>query len=392
MSEDKLKDQSAASDHDDGAKDEEEVQDEAIEVKEENKSPIRPLTLIVTAICVLILIWYLLANRHTPYSEHARMNALIVNIVPKVSGYLKGINVRLHSKVAKGDTLFQIDKKMYQLAVNSAEANIEKATQQMGFEGAGIKSASGRLGVAKAQLDRAQRNFDRVKKVFAENPEALSLYDRDGAETALASALEQVASAEADLEKAKQQLGNFGPENANLKMAIASHELAELNLYYTTLKAPADGVVESFNLENGHYCGAGQPLATFISTNDVWIRADFPENSIENIKLGDDVDFVLDAAPGRIYKGEVRSVGYGVSSDQILNRSQLPSIKTTKGWLRPPQRFPVIISFKQNKEEVMKHFKLGGQVDAVIYTGDKPILNAISKFRIWFNSKMSYVR
>ena len=362
------------------------------EVQLKEKSPIKRITYIVLSICVLLLIWFLQANRHTPYSEHARLNALIVPIVPKVSGYLKGINVRLHSKVEEGDTLFQIDKKMYQFAVNSAEASIEKATQQMGIEGAGIKSASGRLGVAKAQLDRAQRNYDRVKTVFIENPEALSLYDRDGAETALTSAIEQVASAEADLEKAKQQLGSYGADNANLKMAIASHDLALLNLYYTTLKAPANGVVESFNLENGHYCAAGQPLAMLISTNDVWIQADFPENSIENIKEGDEVDFILDAAPGRTYKGKVRSIGYGVSSDQALNRGQLPSIKTKTGWLRAPQQFPVIISFKQSEVEVMKHFKLGGQVDAVVYTGDKPLLNGISKFRIWINSKLSYVR
>lgn len=370
----------------------EEVKDEAKEVKQAEKSPVKMVTLVVTFLCALILVWYLLANRHTPYSEHARLNALIVPIVPKVSGYLKGINVRLHSKVEKGDTLFQIDKKMYQLAVNSAEANIELATQKIGIEGAGIKSASGRLGVAKAELDRAQRNYDRVTTVFLENPEALSLYDRDGAETALASALEQVATAEADLERAKQQLGKYGSDNANLKVAISSHELALLNLYYATLKAPADGVIESFNLENGHFCAPGQPLATMISTNSVWIQANFPENSIENIKEGDEVDILLDAAPGRIYKGKVSSVGFGVSSDQVLNRGQLPSIKTTKGWLRPPQRFPVIISFKQSEKEVMKHFKLGGQVDAVVYTADKPLLNKISKFRIWFNSKLSYVR
>jgi multidrug resistance efflux pump len=292
--------------------------------------------------------------------------------------------------VSENDTLFQIDKKIYELAVQSAEANIEKATQQMGFEGAGVKSAAGRLGVAKAQLDRAQRNYDRVKTVFIDNPEALSLYDRDGAETALASSIEQVASAEADLEKAKQQLGNFGPDNANLKLALSNLESAKLSVYYTTLKAPTKGIIESFNLEKGFYCAAGQPMATFISTSDVWIRADFPENSMENIHINDDVDIILDIAPGRIFKGKVRSIGYGVSSEHSMNRGQLPSIQSKKGWLRPPQRFPVIISFSD--EELMEHFKLGGQVDVAVYTGSYPILNAITNFRIWFNSKISYVR
>jgi len=372
---------------------EEEEKDETGEDKQKEKSPIKPLTLGVLFLCILLLIWYLASNRHTPYSNHARLTALVVPIVPKVSGYLKGINIRLHSEVKENDILFQIDKELYQLAVASAEANVERTTQQMGLEGAAIKSAAGRLGMANAQLDRAQRNFDRVKAVVEDNPEALSLYDRDGAETALAAAIENVASAEADLEKARQQLGSYGPDNANLKMALTSFETAKLNLKYTTLKAPYHGVIESFNLDVGHYCSAGQPLATFISTKDVWIRADFPENSIENIKIGDKVSFHVDMTPGRVFKGTIRSVGFGVSSEQSQARGQLPSIVTKKGWLRPPQRFPVIISISEEDEaEVMKHFKLGGQVDAVIFTGSKKLLNAIARFRIWFNSKLSYVR
>ncbi len=370
----------------------EESKEESTEIKKKERSPIRRVTLIVLVLCSLLLVWYLLANRYTPYSDQARLQALVVPIVPKVSGYLKGINVRLHSDVKQNDTLFQIDKKMYQFAVNSAEANIEIATQQMGLEGADIKSAAGRLGMAKAELDRAQRNYNRVEAVFIDNPEALSLYDRDATETALASAYERVASAEADLEKAQRQLGNIGPDNANLKMALSRYETAQLNLYYTTLKAPSDGIIESFNLDQGHYCAAGQPLATFISTNDVWIQADFPENSLENINVDDKVDFSLDIAPGRIFEGRVRSIGYGVSSDQILNRGGLPSIQTKKGWLRAPQRFPVIISFNKNEAEVMKYFKLGGQVDVVVYTGDYSFLNALARFRIWINSKLSYVR
>lgn len=372
------------------ASEEKESNKEVKEVLKEEKSPIRLITIIVLSVCVTMFIWYILSNRHTPYTEQSRLNALVIPIVPKVSGYLKKVNVSLHSKVKKGDVLFQIDPKSYKIDLRLAETTIEKATQQMGFQGAGVKSAAGRLGMAKAQLDRAQRNYDRVQVVFKENPDALSLSDRDAAETTLASAIEQVSSSEADLEKAQQQLGEFGPENANLKSAIAKVESAMLNLSYTTITAPSDGIIESFNLDIGHYCSPGQALVTFISTSDTWIQADFQENSIENIHINDKVDFTLDIAPGRIFKGKVRSVGFGVLSDQPLNRGELPDIQSKQGWLRDPQRFPVIISF--DNQEVMKYFKLGGQVDVVIYTGDNTILNMLAKFRIWVNSKLSYVR
>ena len=362
----------------------------ATDAGNDKKSPIRLLTLIVFLISILFFAWSVVSDRHTPYTEQARLNALVIPLVPQVSGNLSEVNVRLHSKVKKDDILFEIDKRQFELAVKIAEASVDQASQRMGSQGASVKSATGRLGMAKAQLDRAERNHKRVMQVFKENPEALSMADMDAAETTLASAIEQVSSAEADLEKAQQQLGENGPDNAALRSAITNLEKAQLNLSFATLSAPTDGIIESFNLDNGHYCIAGQPLATFISTNDVWIQADFRENSIENIKIGDEVDFILDVAPGRIFKGKIRSIGSGVSSDQVLDRGKLPDIQSKQGWLRDPQRFPVIVVF--NKDEVMKYFRPGGNVDVVVYTGDSYILNSIAKFRVWFNSKISYVR
>jgi len=378
---------------DSSSEEEVEIVEEKKEVenkKPEKKNPIRLITLIVLLLCVFFFVWYILSDRYTPYSDQARLNALVVPIVPQVSGYLSEVNIRLHSKVNFDDVMLQIDKRQFELAVKSAQVSVDQATQRMGSQGASVKSAAGRLGMAKAQLDRAQRNYDRVMQVFEENPEALSLADRDATETALASAIEQVSSAEADLEKAKQQLGEYGPENAALRSAITNLEKAELNLSFATLHAPSDGIIESFNLDLGIYCIAGQPLATFISTSDVWIQADFRENSLEKIKVGDKADFTLDIAPGKVFCGTVRSKGYGVSSDQVLNRGQLPDIQSKQGWLRDPQRFPVIITF--DDEEVMKHFRLGSQVDVVIYTGNNSLLNSIARLRVWINSKISYVR
>lgn len=358
--------------------------------EQSKKSPVRRITLIVLSACIVFFFWYVAANRHTPYTSQARLNALVVPIVPYVSGYMEKTNVRLHSPVKNGDTLFQIDKRPFKIAVQSTEARLDKATQRMGFRGASVKSAAGRLGMARAQLDRAQRNYNRVMQVFDENPGALSLADRDAAETSLAGAQEQITSAEADLEKEKQNLGVYGPENADLRVAIANLEQAQLNLAFTTLFAPSEGFIESFNLDAGFYCSAGSPIATFISTKDIWIQADFTENSLENIELGEKVDFVLDIAPGRKFSGRVRSVGYAVSSSQDVNRGGLPNVEGRTGWLRDPQRFPVVISIEDTL--VKKYFRIGGQVDVVIYSDKYELLNALARFRLWLNSMLSYVR
>lgn len=273
--------------------------------------------------------------------------------------------------------------------MRKAEADLDNAVQQVGALTATVKSAAGRLGVAKAQLDRAQRNYDRTQNVLEKNPGALSQADKDRTETGLAQAVERLSSAEADLDKAKQQLGMTGPENPQLRAALVTLEQAQLDLAFTSIHAPSRGVIESFNVDVGHYGQVGQPLATFISTHDVWIQADMRENNLGNIEEGEEVEFALDIAPGQIFNGTVRSVGYGVSSGGSNNRGDLPTVSNSQGWLREPQRFPVIIRIE---EEALGLLRSGAQADVIIYAGSNPILNLIGWFQIRISSWLSYVR
>lgn len=354
------------------------------------KDPIRRVTRIVLIVCAVVFVWYLFADRFTPYTDQARVKALLIPIVPRVSGYLTEVNVRLHSIVEEGDVMFQIDRRPFELAVRSAEANLDNAAQQVGALTATVKSALGRVGVAKAQLDRAQRNYNRTQAILEKNRGALSQADRDRAETSLAQAIERLASAEADLDKAKEQLGITGPENPQLRVAVAALEQAQLDLAFTTLLAPTKGAIESFNVDVGHYAVSGQPLATFVSTRDVWIQADMRENNLSRVEIGDRAEFVLDVAPGRVFSGKVRSVGYGVGTASADKRGDLPTVKSSQGWLRDPQRFPVIIEFESG---VAKGFlRAGGQADVIIYTGRNPILNLIGKLHLRLRSLLSYVR
>ncbi len=95
-------------------------------------SKARRLTLIVLAVCAGVFIWYLLADRHTPYTDQARVNSLTIPLVSQVPGYLSDIRVRLHSIVQKGDTLFVIDRRKYEYAVRQAEANLDQTAQNVG--------------------------------------------------------------------------------------------------------------------------------------------------------------------------------------------------------------------------------------------------------------------
>jgi len=352
--------------------------------------PIRKITRIVLLAGVVYVGFYIAGDRLTPYTDQARIQALVTPIVPRVAGHLTAVDVRLHSVVEHGDRMFQIDPRPFRIAVLTAEANLDMAGQHVGAQTATVKSATARLGVARAQLDRAQRNYSRTKNIVEYNPGALSQADRDRAETGLDQALERVTSSEAELQRAREQLGAEGPENPQLRVAVAALEQAQFDLAFTDIIAPDHGVVESFNVSVGFYAQPGQALATFVSQRGQWIQADMKENNIGNIEVGDPVEFVLDVAPGEIFKGKVQSVGTGVSTGGATNRGELPTVSSSSGWLRDPQRFPVIIAIESNGAR--RFLRPGGQVDVVVYSGDNFLLNALGKLKIRLSSVISYVR
>ena len=354
-----------------------------------DKSSIKKVSLIVLVITAIFFVWYVSSDRHTPYTDQARIQGLITPVSPRVSGFVTNVNINLHSRVKAGDILFQLDKRPFEIAIQIAEAEIDNTTQSIAASSASVKSSAGKLGVAKAQLDRAQRNWDRVQRVMKENEGALSEADKDQSETSLLQAIEQVASAEASLERAKQSLGESGPDNPKIRRAIQKLEKAQLDLEFSTVFAPTDGMIESFDVDLGYYASAGQPITTLISSSDVWIQANLKENNLSKMKIDNEVEFVLDIAPGKIFKGKVRSLGFGVATDQT-NKGGLPTISDKKGWLQDPQRFPVIISC--DDPNVRDLYRLGGQVDVVVYTGNNFLLNGIAGLRLKLISMLSYVR
>ena len=366
-----------------------EAQDNSQEQKTEKGGSIKKVTYVVLLISVLFFIWYVAADRYTPYTDQGRIQGLITPVSPRVSGFITDIRIQLHTPVKAGDTLFQLDRRPFEIAVSKAEAGIDNAIQSIAVSSASVKSSAGRLGVAKAQLDRAERNWNRVQKVMEVNEGALSAADKDQSETGYLQGVEQVASAQAGLERAQQNLGVDGPDNPKIRTAIQTLEQAQLDLEFATIVAPTDGFIESFDIDLGYYASAGQPLTTLISSSDVWIQANLKENNLSKMNIGNEVEFILDIAPGRVFKGKVRSMGFGVLTNET-NKGGLPTISQKKGWLQDPQRFPVIIS--SDDTNIIDLYRLGGQVDVVVYTGDNFILNSIAAFKIRLMSYLSFVR
>ena len=156
------------------------------------------------------------------------------------------------------------------------------------------------------------------------------------------------------------------------------------------MRAPEAGVVTGVQLDAGNYAAAGAPQMTFIATHDVWIQADFTENNLGNIDPGDEVGIVLEAYPGRVFKGTVRETGFGVSVDSPP-LGALPTIKNDTNWLRAAQRYPVLIDFELTPEERNASLlKVGSQASVTVYTGDHFLFNGLSRLLMWLQSYLSY--
>ncbi len=133
----------------------------------EARSPVRRITLIVLAVCLLLFVWCIVADRLTPSTDQADIRGFVVPIASMVDGIVKEANVQENQVVSLGHVLLKIDPTDYELAVQAAQAALDAAGQSIGVKTVDIKSAAADLGDERAKLNRAQRNYDRLKLFIA---------------------------------------------------------------------------------------------------------------------------------------------------------------------------------------------------------------------------------
>ena len=357
---------------------------------EGGRDPVRLTTIVVLAVALLVFGLYIRADRVMPFSDQARVSGFTVAIASQVAGYVTDIAVDLHDVVEAGQLLVQIDTTQYRIGVRSARAQLENAIQQIEGGTAAVQAAAAGVAAARAQEDITRRDFERITSIRARDSTAISQSDRDRAEAAWLAAVAAREASEADLRRAEATLGPTGMDNPTVRAAMAALEQAEFNLSRSTVTAPTSGAVESLVIDVGHFAGPGQALMTVVSASETWITADMRENNLENLAPGTPVEIVFDVAPGRIFDGVVRSVGFGVGGGLPQSRGSLPSVSTQTGWLRQPQQFPVRIDLVDEVPEGM--MRIGAQVSVMAFTGSYPILNPIGKLLMRLNAYLSYLR
>ena len=351
--------------------------------------PVRKWTLIVLGACVILMFWYLRADRVTPYTSQARVHALVVPIAPEVSGTVTEVLVSNNEIVVAGQELFRLDANSYQLAVETAEANVQSARQATGVSSANVEAAEASFESAAAGVVLAEQDAIRLRRIKEEDPGAISDRRLEQAEAALDVSVSQLAVAEANVAKAKQDLGEGGDQNVRILQAQAALDQTRLDVARTTIRAPADGLVTDVRLDRGNFAGAGSPQMTFVGVHDVWVQADFTENNLGHIKSGDEVGIVFDALPGRVFTGHVRTTGFGVDVGSAALGS-LPTVDNNRQWLRDAQRFPVQVDFQLRDATDRESVRVGAQASVIVYTGNNFLFNITGRLYIRMASILSY--
>ncbi len=335
--------------------------------------------IILLLLIVGSLVLYFIADRVTPSTSQARIQAFVVPVAAEIAGKVSEVKVRNNDEVEAGAVLFVIDKGPYEIALQKSLSDYETVRRTVNASVEAVGSAEAALQAAEANSKLADVDATRQERLYQEDQGAIS------------EAVSQVKKAEADLRKAKESAGDAGDRNAQLLSAKAAIAGAELDLANSTVTAPVRGKVTDLQVEVGHFAQPGAPLVTLIAGNNFWISADMTENNLGHIDIGDEAEIALDILPGRVLKGRVRSIGNGVSTGQEAKPGTLPPIDNNRDWLRQAQRFPVAIEFDSAEHEALRHARIGGQAEVLVYTGDHPLMNPLSSGWLWFKSKLSYL-
>ena len=347
----------------------------------------------VLLLIVVSLAWYLLADRFTPYTQQARVGAFVIPVAAEVAGRVTRVNVRNNQDVKAGEVIFEIDPQPYQIAVDRARADLESTRRQIGASTAGIASAQASLRAAQANELKAKQDNQRLEGLYREDPGTVSVRLLEVSRASREAATSQVAAARAEVQRAKEQEGGKEEDNALLRSAATALSKAELDLSNTQIRARSAGLITDLRTDVGQFAAAGNPVMTLIAIHDVWISADMTENNLALVRPETPVSIALDALPGEVFQGRVRSVGYGVSVGTPAAPGSLPTVQNSRDWLRPAQRFPVIIEFSAESLSMLKDnraIRSGGQAEVMAFPSEGNVLNPLGRLFLWLMSWLSY--
>ena len=327
-------------------------------------------TLIVLGLLALAIVfiggYYYVKNSNYETTNDAQIDGNIESVKSSVAGYIDEIRFEDNQLVQKGDTLVVLNTDELSEKVKIAEAELENAKanlnasqfkslanqQNIHTYESDVKSNQQSIIAAKADYEKAQKSFDRVEKLLG---------IKGATQQQLEDATNQLQVSKADYQRAmntqessistmKSQKTNFKSEDAQvlvsqtlIKQKEAELELAKQDLKHAYIIAPFSGITTKRAVQEGQYLSVGQTLCALISNHDVWVTANFKENQLKKIQIGQETEISIDALSGTSFHGIVASFAGATGAKFSL----IPPDNATGNFTKIVQRVPVKIKFKE---------------------------------------------
>ncbi len=345
-----------------------------MENKETPKRKINIINILTFLTLIIGLGWIASEFIHigVEYTNNAQVRQHITPLNSRVQGFVKEVRFNEFQPVKKGDTLVIIEDIEYRLRVAQAEADLQKALQNRDAAGTSASTARNNISVSDASLEEvkillenAQKEHARHEKLLASG--AITEQQYDGVRTQY----EAMQAKYNTLLKQRKSTSLISDElatrhtlqDAFVKLAETALELARINLSYTVITAPADGVMGRKTIQEGQLIQPGQAVANIVESGDKWIIANYKETQTTDIQEGQKVKITVDAVPGVIYKGVVRSISYATGASYSL----VPTDNSAGNFVKVEQRIPVRIEFtNENSAEELARLRSGMNAECKI--------------------------
>jgi membrane fusion protein, multidrug efflux system len=338
----------------------------------------RVVVIAISPLLFTALVWFgcywWTEGRFIETTDDAYVGGDVTTLSSKIAGFIESVTVVDNQSVHAGDLLVKLDDRDYRAQFARAQASVAAQIAAMAnldasrrLQQSMIDQAEADIGATVAELARARFDFDRYRTLSNDRFAPLQRFQQADADHEKALAADR--KARAALEAAKRRLDVIDTQKeqsrAALDQAMAERDLATLNLAYTEIRAPIDGVVGNRSARAGAYATVGVQLLAIVPAHGLWVDANFKEGQLAGMREGQITRIVADVLPAIRFKGHVGSLAPATGAQF----SVIPPENATGNFTKIVQRVPVRILLEDDASELGK---LRPGLSVVVQVDERP--------------------